>query len=599
MPRSFPNDTQRISAATTQAVGAPSLVDVLLERATSQPEQVAFTFVGEGDEGSQEGLRLTYRELFEQAAGFAALLQAQGLAGERVLLVFKSNAWFVISFFACLMAGAIAVPTAAPRREQMAQRLRTIAGNAGARAGIPDSDEVMQVAIGLGHDNVQWFDVRQLSQGGALRARAADWRPPLIRDESLAFLQYTSGSTGEPKGVMVSHGNLMANSRHIAQAFGHSTDSRGLVTLPLYHDMGLIGGIVQPMYVGFPVQVMTPAQFVQKPQRWLQLISQLRISTSGGPNFMYDLAAQAVQPEHLEGVDLSTWRVAFCGAEPIRASTIESFTRKFAPYGFQQGAFYPCYGMAESTLFVTGHELGTPPRLDIPAAGAVPVVGCGHPDPDTRIELVDPVTGRALPDGQEGEIWVSGPSVAQGYWKNPAATAHTFGARLAGSSGGPFLRTGDLGYRKDGNLFVTGRLKDLIIMRGRNFAPHDLEHEGEGSHPGLLPGAGVAFTLTEGTKERLILAFEMKREWRHRAAEWSIVEAAVRAAIARSYQLRVDDVVLLAPGALPRTSSGKVRRSQCRTDYLAGRLTPMVPMAPRAAVSAAQCNNLKRSPNDR
>jgi acyl-CoA synthetase (AMP-forming)/AMP-acid ligase II len=565
-----------------------TLVDILVERAALQPDKLAFTFVGEGTDGPEGALTLTYRELFEQAAGFAALLQAHGLAGERVLLVFKSNAWFVISFFACLMAGAIAVPTAPPRREQMAQRLHTIAGNAGARAGIPDSDEVMQTAIGLGHDDVHWFDVRQLSQNNALRARAADWRPPLLSGDSLAFLQYTSGSTGDPKGVMVSHGNLMANSRHIAEAFGHGPDSSVLVSLPLYHDMGLIGGIVQPLYVGVPVHVMTPAQFVHKPQRWLQMISQLRISSSGGPNFMYDLAAQAVQPEHLEGIDLSSWRAAFCGAEPIRASTIESFTRKFAPYGFREGAFYPCYGMAEATLFVTGHKLGTVPCVDTKAVGGLPVVGCGQPHQDTRVEIVDPTTRRPLPDGQEGEIWVSGPSVAQGYWKNPQATALTFKARLSGSSEGPFLRTGDLGFRKEDNLFVTGRLKDLIILRGRNFAPQDLEVEGEGSHPGLQAGGGAAFTLTEGDQERLILAFELKREWRRRTDEWPVVEAAVRAAIARNYQVRVDDVVLLAPGVLPRTSSGKVRRAQCRTDYLGGRLTPAAPMAPRVPMSAAK-----------
>ncbi|HVZ44384.1 MAG TPA: fatty acyl-AMP ligase [Ramlibacter sp.] len=572
-------------AAGDAGAGERTFVDVLVERAASEPDDIAFTFLGEGTDAAPGELRLTYRDLFEEAAGFASLLQAHGLAGERVLLVFKSNAWFAVAFFACLMAGAIAVPTAPPRREQLAQRLRGIAANAGARPGIADSEEVMQAAIGLGHDDVHWFDIRQLSRDGALRARSADWRPPVLRDDSLAFLQYTSGSTGDPKGVMVSHGNMMANSRQIARAFGHTRASRGLVSLPLYHDMGLIGGILQPVYAGFPVHVMTPAQFVQKPERWLQLISRLRITTSGGPNFMYDLAAEAVRPEHLEGVDLSSWRVAFCGAEPVRASTIECFTRKFAPYGLREGAFYPCYGMAEATLFVTGNAPGTIARVDTPLSGGPQVVGCGHAHDDTRIEIVDPAIRVALPDGAQGEIWVSGASVAQGYWRNPAATEHTFKARLAASNEGPFLRTGDLGYRKDGQLFVTGRLKDLIILRGRNFAPHDLETEAEGSHPGLQPGGGAAFTLTEGDRERLILAFELKREWRRRTAEWHTVEAAVRSSIARSYQLRVDDVVLLAPGALPRTSSGKVRRAQCRSDYLAGRLTPMAAMLPRTGAA--------------
>lgn len=549
-----------------------TLVDILVERAVRQPDDIAYTFVGEGNDA---GLTLTYRELFEQAAGFAALLQKHGLGGERVLLVFKSNAYFVISFFACLLAGAVAVPTAPPRREQLTRRLRVIAGNSGARAGIPDSDEVMQAAIGLGHDDVHWFDIRQLCRDDALRARASEWRLPTLTGDSLAFLQYTSGSTGEPKGVMISHGNLMANSRDICEAFGHSPESRGLVALPLYHDMGLIGGVLQPMFVGFPVHVMTPAQFVQRPQRWIQMISRERITTSGGPNFMYDLAVQTVQPEHLEGVDLSSWRVAFCGAEPIRPATVNRFAEKFGAFGFREGAFFPCYGMAESTLFVTGHTLGAPPRFDRPSADAQPVIGCGRARQDTRVEIVDPSSGHALADGQEGEIWVQGPSVAKGYWKNPIATVASFNARLADSGDGPFLRTGDLGYRKDGELFVTGRLKDLIILRGRNYAPQDLESEAEGSHPSLQPGGGAAFTLTEGEQERLILAFELKREWRRRSEEWEIAQAAVRAAIARGYQLRVDDVVLLSPGALPRTSSGKVRRCQCRSDYRDGKLAPI------------------------
>jgi acyl-CoA synthetase (AMP-forming)/AMP-acid ligase II len=561
----------------------PTLVDILARRAACQADDVVYTFVGKDADAD---IRLTYRDLFEEAAGLAAVLQEHGLTGERVLLGLKSNACFVVSFFACLMAGAVAVPTAPSRRDQMAHRMRTIAGNAAARAGILDSSEAMPAASGSGPDGMQWFDIRQLRQG--LRARVGDWRPPKLKADSLAFLQYTSGSTGEPKGVMIGHGNLMANSRDIAEAFGHGPDARGLVALPLYHDMGLIGGALQPVYAGFPVHLMTPSQFVHKPQRWLQIISQQRISTSGGPNFMYDLAAQSARDEHLEGLDLSCWRVAFCGAEPIRAATIERFRRAFAPYGFRDGAFLACYGLAEATLFVTGHELSRPPRIDADVPGGQPVVGCGRTRSGARVEIVDPATRQTLPDGVEGEIWVSGASVARGYWQNPVATAQSFGARLAGADAASFLRTGDLGYQKGGELFVTGRLNDLIIVRGRNYAPHDLEVEAERSHPGLQPGGGAAFTLTEGDHERLILALELKREWRRRTEAWDDIKAAVRVAVARGYQLRIDDIVLLPPGALPRTSSGKVRRAQCRADYRQGKLLPVAPVAagPETALAA-------------
>jgi acyl-CoA synthetase (AMP-forming)/AMP-acid ligase II len=566
-----------------------TLVDLLVQRASSQPDQLAYTFIGEGERRPDSlGFSLTYRELFEQAAGLAALLQAHGLAGERVLLVFRSNTSFVIAFFGCLLAGAVAVPTAPPRRERMMHRLSAIASNAGAKAGLADSDDVMQAAAGLRHDDLHWFQVRELGQDDGLRARAAEWRSPALCAESLAFLQYTSGSTGDPKGVMVSHGNLMANSLEIAQGLVLDASTRMLISLPLYHDMGLIGGILQPLYGAFPVFLMSPAQFVQKPQLWLELISELRISCSGGPNFMYQLASQAVPTESLASIDLSCLRTAFCGAEPIRTTTVSAFNRRFGSCGFDERAFYPCYGMAEATLFITGNPHWSVPVADVGVDGGRPVMGCGRTHPQTRVEIVAPETAVALPDGQEGEIWVKGPSVAQGYWHNPQATDKTFKAHVRGSNDGPFLRTGDLGFRKDGQLYVTGRLKDLIILRGRNFAPQDLEIEAEACHPALQPASGAAFTLTDGDRERLIVAFELKREWRHREEEWSVVRTAVRSAIARNFDIRVDDVVLLAPGSLPRTSSGKVRRSQCRTDYLKGTLTTMTPGARRSRAQAME-----------
>lgn len=559
---------------------ATTIVDLLCERASSEPDRVAYAFVQDA-QGTL--VTLTYRELFLQASGFAALLQERGYAGERVLLVFKSNELFIIAFYACLLAGAIAVPTSPPRRAHLSERLGLLARNAQALAGIPDSDDVMQTAIGLGQDDVEWFDIRALMQRDELRPRAAAWRPPALTADSLAFLQYTSGSTGEPKGVMVSHGNLMANSAVIMRCFGNRPETRGLIALPLFHDMGLVGGVVQAVFAGFPLHLMTPAQLVQNPTLWLELISRLRITASGGPNFMFDLATRGVDPAAIERLDLSSWERAFCGAEPIRAETIERFTARFSPHGFRAESFYSCYGLAEATLFVTGNVPGRPPRLRAPAAGGRPQVSCGVPGPGVQMRIVDPATGAERSEGCEGEIWVAGPSVARGYWKRPDASAQTFGARLAGDPERRYLRTGDVGFVQDGELFVTGRLKDMIIVRGRKLAPQDLELEAAASHPALRVDGAAAFALDTDGEDQIVVVAELGREFYRRPVLWTEIQTAVRRALLRAYEVRVGDIVLLKTGALPRTSSGKVRRTQCRRDYLDGRLAAAEPRGTGAA----------------
>lgn len=548
-----------------------TIVDVLAERARSEPDRVAYTFVQDSEGTLAE---LTYGDLFEQAAGFATLLQERGYAGERVLLVFKSNALFVIAFYACLLAGAIAVPTSPPRRAHLSHRLGLLARNAQVRAGIPDSDDVMQAAIALGPDDVEWFDIRGLMQRDELRPRARSWQPPQLAADALAFLQYTSGSTGDPKGVMVSHGNIMANCAAIRQWLNLGPATPVLMALPLFHDMGLVGGVLSAVYCDFPVHLMTPAQFVKAPELWLRLIARHRIRACGGPNFMFDLAARSVRPESIEDVDLSCWTAAFCGAEPIRSETVRLFTERFAGNGFQPQSFRPCYGMAETTLFVSGTALGHAPRFDTQGGRRPrPVVGCGRPGQDLDVRIVDPTSFLEVAAGEEGEVWIAGPSVAQGYWKRPDATEATFGARLTSDPGrGPFLRTGDLGYVTDGELFITGRLKDIVILRGRKFAPQDLETEAERSHESVLTGGSAAFSLDEGGEERLVVAAEVHREVIRQPQVWSHVQAAVRGALSRAFDVNVADVVLLRTGSLPRTSSGKVRRAQCRADYVAGSL---------------------------
>jgi acyl-CoA synthetase (AMP-forming)/AMP-acid ligase II len=434
---------------------------------------------------------------------------------------------------------------------------------------------------------------------------AADqWREPALNRETLAFLQYTSGSTAAPKGVMVSHGNLLSNERMVQQAFGHTEQSTFAGWLPLYHDMGLIGNVLQPLYIGAACILMAPMAFLQRPVRWLQAISRYRARTSGGPNFAYDLCVRKITDEQRAALDLSSWRVAFNGAEPVRASTLEQFTATFAPCGFRPETFYPCYGLAEATLFVSG---GTPAALPIfqTVQGTAlehnqaltasadheatrRLVGCGQTWQEQQIRIVDPETQTECPGGRVGEIWVSGPNVAQGYWQHADATERTFQARLAGTQDGPFLRTGDLGFMQDGELFVTGRLKDMIIISGRNHYPQDIEQTVEHSHPAIRLGCCAAFSIDVDGEERLVVAAEVDRHHRPPSRNASLetgnlpegmapadgesMVKAIRRAVVEQHDLRVHEVVLLKVGGVPKTSSGKIQRHACRNGLLAGSL---------------------------
>ncbi len=414
-------------------------------------------------------------------------------------------------------------------------------------------------------------------------ARAAAWTATLLEEGAPAFLQYTSGSTGTPKGVIVSHGNLLHNQEMIRRAFGQSESSVIVGWLPLYHDMGLIGNVLQPLYVGARCILMSPMAFLQRPARWLQAISRYGATTSGGPNFAYDLCARRIGDAERGELDLSRWEVAFNGAEPVRAPTLERFAAAFGPQGFRREAFYPCYGLAEATLFVAGGDLGIAPRellvgeepltqgrivpLSGEAAGGRSLVSCGRAWSGQTVRIVDPETGLPCGPDRIGEIWVGGPSVAQGYWNRPEETARLFGARLVG--GETFLRTGDLGFMAAGELYVTGRLKDLIILRGRNLYPQDIELTAERSHPALRAAGGAAFAVEMEAEERLVVVHEVERRSRF---ETEAVAEALRAAVAEEHGAQVHEVVLIAAGTLPRTTSGKVQRQECRARYLAGGL---------------------------
>ncbi|MES1244348.1 MAG: non-ribosomal peptide synthase/polyketide synthase [Acidobacteriota bacterium] len=533
-----------------------TLAGMLQARAAAQPGREAYVFLGDGE---AETSRLTWGELDSRARAVAAALRESVPPGGRALLLYPPGLEFVAAFFGCLYAGVIAVPAYPPRLNDRSQsRLRSIARDAAPGAALTTS--AIAAAAGVLTERVpelagsRWIDTEALPP--------CEDAFPEPDPSSVAFLQYTSGSTAAPKGVMVTHANLVHNERMIGEAFAMDEDSVVVGWLPLYHDMGLIGNVLQPLHAGARCVLMPPVAFLQRPRRWLEAIHRYRGTTSGGPNFAYELCLRKALPD---GLDLSSWRLAFNGAEPVRASTLERFAEAFAPAGFRREAFYPCYGLAEATLFVSGGEPGRGPRIDPPR------VGSGHAWLDQRIAIADPGTLEEQAPGAEGEIWVAGPSVAAGYWGNPEATERDFQARLADdvSGWGPYLRTGDLGILDGGELFVTGRIKDLIILRGRNHYPQDVELTAERAHPDVHPGGGAAFSTEVAGEERLVLIQEVERR---RDQDLDAVAEAVRRAVAEEHEVQPYEVVLVRSGTVPKTSSGKVQRHAARARYLAGDL---------------------------
>ena len=563
-------------------VAAPpcgTLVELLQLRASESPQRVVFRFLpGEG----KAELRITYAELDRRAGALAARIAEVARKGDRALLLVPAGLDYVTAYFACLYAGVIAVPAYPPNPRRFDPRIPSIAADCEPAVALTTS-ALLSRLDGWRGDDARLSALRWIAVDEATGVAAAPARP--VAPDDLAMLQYTSGSTAAPKGVMLSHRNLLGNLQLIRSAFPveHREDDVGVFWLPPFHDMGLIGGILQPCYVGRGAVLMSSATFLQRPLAWLQAMSAYRATTSAAPNFAFDLCVERIRPEEIRALDLSAWHTVFDGAEPIRAETIDRFTRAFADAGFRREAFFPCYGLAEATLFVSGGPWGQGPsvldvsrsaleekRVGPPRAGdRLRLVSSGMTAAGSDVRIVDPDTLVECDERRVGEIWVAGDSIARGYWNRPEETAATFGARLPEVDAG-FLRTGDLGFLDDGQLFVTGRLKDLVILNGRNYYPQDLELAAERSHASLRPGHAAAFAIAGDDRERLVVALEVTRH--HREVDNEAVFSAVRRALADREGVLPDVVILVKQNGIPRTSSGKVQRRATRAMLLEGTL---------------------------
>ncbi len=570
-------------------------IDQLEGIVAKQPHKIAFTFLQDGETESD---CFSYLQIQAKAKAIAATLQSLDSYGERALLLYPPGIEFITAFLGCLYAGVVAVPAYPPRANRSLERLLAIVNDAEAKFALTTKDLASKIAQKFNQASDIQLNFLTTDDINATASPLVEaWSRPEINAEDLSFLQYTSGSTGSPKGVMVSHGNLMANSLTINNSFRNIPTHNLVSWLPPYHDMGLIGCIIQPMYAGVTMYIMPPVSFLQRPFRWLQTISKYHADTSGGPNFAYDLCVSQISEEQKAKLDLSCWNLAFSGAEPIRAETIDRFSDYFASCGFRKQAFYPCYGMAESTLCITGGDRQKQPIFQELVADSltenqavlanqdltssndqkqITLVSSGNNLVGQSLAIVDPESLAECSQGMIGEIWAASESVAQGYWRKPELTEYAFKAELPNYPGVKFLRTGDLGFIRDGELFVTGRLKDLIIIRGRNYYPQDIEKTVDEAHEAIRPSCGAAFAVEIAGEEKLVIVYEVKRT---QIRKLDIEEATkkIRNAILQEHQLNPHAIVLVRTATVPKTSSGKIQRHACKAGFLAGTLNSIAP----------------------
>jgi acyl-CoA synthetase (AMP-forming)/AMP-acid ligase II len=555
-----------------------SLVDLLHYRATKQPSDRAYIFLS--DQGNEEAV-LTFAELNRRASKVAARL-AHSQMSDRALLLFGPGLDFIIAYFGCLLAGVIAVPMMLPRRNSSLDSSASILADCSPRFAITNahtSSARPDVLERFEKYKMEWL----ILDSGWDASLDQDQPLPIPGPEDIAFLQYTSGSTSDPKGVMVTHGNLIENLEMIRLMLDNTGQSTHANWVPLYHDMGLILNVLQSLYIGTLCVLLAPVTFIQRPLRWLRAIHDYRAEVAGAPNFAFDLCVQRFRADQAKDLDLSCWRLAFNAAEPIRADTIERFAATFSPYGFEPRVMCPLYGMAEATVLVSGGRKGAGPIIRTVSRDAFQrhqiavstssddahrVVGCGRNIIGQRLAIVDPQTRQRLEADRIGEVWVGGPHVCKGYWNNPETTRSIFQARIEGENE-PWLRTGDLGFIDEaGELFISGRIKDVIVVRGINYYPQDIENTVYDSHPAVRRHGGAAFSvLTEDNEEKVILVQEVDRSHR-RDIEIEEIVACIREAVANEHEIALDSIVLIRPGAIPKTTSGKIQRSAARRMWL-------------------------------
>ncbi|MCC9606428.1 aminotransferase class I/II-fold pyridoxal phosphate-dependent enzyme [Blastopirellula sp. JC732] len=559
-----------------------TLLDALRNHVDTQGDKSAFTFL----KSDEESISVSYRDLDARAQQIAHHLLTVAKPGDRALMMYQAGIDFIEAFLGCLYAGIVAVPAYPPKKNRNAERILTIAQDCTPRLLLCSAETrrnvEAEIAGSVANAPVIVTDQLESVSGGSL---------PELQADQLAFLQYTSGSTAVPKGVMVTHGNIVANELLIQKYFQFAAHSVMVSWLPMFHDMGLIGGILGPLFVGAPSILMAPNTFLRDPIKWLQTVSDYKATVTGAPNFAYELCAKRITPEQKSKLDLSTLHVAFNGSEPVRAETLERFSQEFAECGFRPNAFFPCYGMAETTLLVSGG----PPLAEtkvitvdlsqleqhriVETEEGRPLVSCGQIGADLEVRIVNPETLAECSDNEVGEIWAHGDSVAKGYWQREEASLSSFQAKLPGDERN-WLRTGDYGFLRDGTLYVTGRLKDLIIIRGRNIYPQDIEELVEQHFDAILPNCCAAFSIESGGEEKLLVVAAGSREM----VRWSnsphgpngeLVKLnhkidALRSDILNEFEVALTDLVFVRPTTFPTTSSGKVQRQLTKRKFESG-----------------------------
>lgn len=568
--------------ATREGVPAPdNWMDLLLSRSTHSGDKTAYTFLDNGEAVSET---INYADFTQRVLALAAKLQQRCSPRDRVLILYPPCIDYMVGFFACLCADLIAVPLFPPRGTKHNLRLEAIARDCRPSAALYSSKRVAHKHVAIS-EQPDLAALQFICSDTIDPANAQQWVRPRIDGETIAFLQYTSGSTGLPKGVMVSHSNLLHNQQMLQASYDTNSDSTLVTWLPIYHDMGLIAKMLASVWLGSHCVFMAPVAFLQRPIRWLQAISRFHGYLSGAPNFAFDLCVDKTSEAQRSELDLSSWKVAFSGAEPIRRATLERFAKTFSPYGFAPNALQPCYGLAEGTLMVSGGRPGEPPvyksvnksqlkqRLITPDSveSGQALVGCGRSRLGQIIRIVDEVTLLPSAPNAVGEIWVAGPSVARGYWGRDELSAEIFRARIVGCDEGPFLRTGDLGFLDGQELYITGRTKDVIIVRGANHYPQDVEATIEALDPSINPSGVAAFGINDAEGERVVIVAEIART-SMRKVNVPQLSQTIRRCVLEGHEIHVSDVVFIRPGSLPKSSSGKVQRTQCRALYLANDL---------------------------